>query len=270
MNEEFYLHIYNKQNQIEAVPSNEEISQWAISLMNVLYPERFTSPDYSINEIKRLIVKLEKELTRMLNATKVCENNDNEAIAARFFMRLPELYDHMNTDIHAILEGDPAAKSEFEIIRSYPGFLAIAIYRIAHALLKLEIPIIPRILTEYAHSLTGIDIHPAAEIGLHLFIDHGTGIVIGETTIIGNHVKLYQGVTLGALSVEKYMANTKRHPTIEDQVIIYSGATILGGDTIIGRGCIIGGNVWLTKSVPANSTVYHQSSIKVIETKQID
>lgn len=270
MNEEFYLHIYNKQNQIEAVPSNEEIAQWAISLMNILYPERFTSPDYSINEIKRLLAKQEKELTRILNATKACENNDNESIARIFFDGLPELYRKMNTDISAILNGDPAAKSEFEIIRSYPGFLAIALYRIAHSLLKAEIPIIPRILTEYAHSITGIDIHPAATIGEYLFIDHGTGIVIGETTIIGNYVKLYQGVTLGALSVEKYMANIKRHPTIEDQVIIYSGATILGGETVIGKGCVIGGNVWLTKSVPANSTVYHQSSIKVIETKHPD
>lgn len=269
MNEEFYLHIYNKQNLIEAVPSNEEISQWAVSLMNLLYPERFTSPDYSINEIKRLMAKQERELTKILNATKVCEHSDNEGIARGFFNGLPDLYHKMNTDIHAILNGDPAAKSEFEVIRSYPGFFAIALYRIANALLKLEIPIIPRILTEYAHSITGIDIHPAAEIGMHLFIDHGTGIVIGETTIIGSHVKLYQGVTLGALSVEKDMVNTKRHPTIEDHVIIYSGATILGGDTVIGKGCIIGGNVWLTKSVPANSTVYHQSSIKVIESKQI-
>ncbi|MNQ96991.1 Serine acetyltransferase [compost metagenome] len=143
-------------------------------------------------------------------------------------------------------------------------------YRIAHALLKLDVPLIPRILTEYAHSQTGIDIHPGAEIGEYLYIDHGTGIVIGETTVIGNHVKLYQGVTLGALSVEKYMANIKRHPTIEDHVIIYSGATILGGETIIGDYSIIGGNVWLTKSVPSHSTVYHQSAIKVIETKHRD
>jgi serine O-acetyltransferase len=142
------------------------------------------------------------------------------------------------------------------------------LYRIAHALLEAEVPIIPRILTEYAHSITGIDIHPAATIGEYLYIDHGTGLVIGESTVIGNHVKLYQGVTLGALSVEKYMANTKRHPTIEDHVIIYSGATILGGETVIGAHCIIGGNVWLTRSVPAGSTVYHQSAVKV-ETKNL-
>jgi serine O-acetyltransferase len=268
MSEEFYLHIFNKQRKIEAVPSNEEVAQWAIGLMNLIYPERLTSPDYSINEIKRSFMRQQNALVNLLNATKACENNNNEAVAEGIFEQLPELYRKMNTDISAILEGDPAAKSEFEIIRSYPGFLAIALYRIAHALLEAEVPIIPRILTEYAHSITGIDIHPAATIGEYLYIDHGTGLVIGESTVIGNHVKLYQGVTLGALSVEKYMANTKRHPTIEDHVIIYSGATILGGETVIGAHCIIGGNVWLTRSVPAGSTVYHQSAVKV-ETKNL-
>lgn len=267
MNEEFYLHIFNKQTSIEPVPSNQEIAEWAMSLMNLLYPERLTTPDYSINEIKRLFVKQERELLRLLNATRACENFNNELIVQVFFEGIPELYRKMNTDIQAILLGDPAAKSEFEIIRSYPGFLAIALYRIAHALLKAEVPLIPRILTEYGHSLTGIDIHPGALIGEYLYIDHGTGLVIGETTVIGNHVKMYQGVTLGALSVEKYMSDTKRHPTIEDHVIIYSGATILGGETVIGANSIIGGNVWLTKSVPSGSTVYHQSSVKVIETK---
>ena len=270
MNEALYLHIYNKQNQIEAVPSNEEIAAWAMNLMNLLYPERLTTPDYSVNEIKRLFVKLEDELVRLLNSTKACEDCDNETVANGFFKDLSELYRKMNTDIAAILKGDPAAISEFEVIRSYPGFLAIALYRIAHALLNLQIPIIPRILTEYAHSVTGIDIHPAAQIGEYLYIDHGTGIVIGETTEIGDYVKLYQGVTLGALSVEKYMANTKRHPTIGDHVIIYSGATILGGDTFIGAHSTIGGNVWLTKSIPEHSTVYHQSALKVVETKNKD
>ncbi|RZK74150.1 MAG: serine acetyltransferase [Pedobacter sp.] len=269
MNEDFYRQLYHKQGLIEAVPSNQEISEWAMNLLNLLYPERLTTPDYSVNEIKRLFIKLETELERILNSTKVCEDRDNKNIVSNFFNLLPELYRKMNTDILAIVEGDPAAESEFEVIRSYPGFLAIAIYRIAHELMNLNIPIIPRILTEYAHSVTGIDIHPAAQIGEHLFIDHGTGIVIGETTVIGNHVKLYQGVTLGALSVDKNQASLKRHPTIEDHVIIYSGATILGGETTIGKNCVIGGNVWLTKSVSANSTVYHQSTIKVVETKNI-
>ena len=267
MNEEFYLHIFIKQNSIEPVPSNQEIAECLINLMNLLYPERLTTPDYSINEIKRMFSKQEKELIILLNSTKACEHCNNEAIVAGFFEELPEIYRKMNTDIAAIINGDPAAKSEFEVIRSYPGFLAIALYRIAHALLKANVPLIPRIMTEYAHSLTGIDIHPGATIGEYLYIDHGTGLVIGETTVIGNHVKLYQGVTLGALSVEKYMRGTKRHPTIADHVIIYSGATILGGETHIGANSIIGGNVWLTKSVPPGSTVYHQSSVKVIETK---
>jgi serine O-acetyltransferase len=268
MSEEFYLHIFNKQRKIEAVPSNQEVADWAIGLMSLIYPERVTSPDYSINEIKRLFARQKMALVNILNATKACENSDNEYIANQIFDQLPELYRKMNTDISAILAGDPAAQSEFEIIRSYPGFLAIALYRIAHAILKANVPIIPRILTEYAHSITGIDIHPAATIGEYLYIDHGTGLVIGETTIIGNHVKLYQGVTLGALSVEKYMANIKRHPTIEDHVIIYSGATILGGETVVGHNCVIGGNVWLTRSVPSGSTVYHQSTVKV-ETKNL-
>lgn len=267
MNEEFYLQIFNKQRGIEPVPSNQEIADWAMSLMNLLYPERLTTPDYSINEIKRLFQKQEKALLVLLNSTKACETFDNDAIVQLFFDGLPELYRKMNTDIQAMLNGDPAAKSEFEIIRSYPGFLAISLYRIAHTLLKAGVPLIPRILTEHGHSVTGIDIHPGAQIGEYLYIDHGTGLVIGETTVIGNHVKMYQGVTLGALSVEKYMSDTKRHPTIEDHVIIYSGATILGGETIIGANSVIGGNVWLTRSVPAGSTVYHQSSVKVIETK---
>lgn len=151
------------------------------------------------------------------------------------------------------------------MIRAYPGFFAICHYRLAHALLDLETPLLPRIITEWAHSKTGIDIHPAAEIGEYFFIDHGTGIVIGESSNIGNHVKLYQGVTLGALSVDKNMAYTKRHPTVEDHVIIYSGATILGGETIIGHHSIIGGNVWLTKSIPPYSTVYHKPETEVVE-----
>jgi len=143
--------------------------------------------------------------------------------------------------------------------------VAIAFYRIAHALLDLNTALLPRIITEWAHSITGIDIHPAAEIGEYFCIDHGTGIVIGETSDIGNHVKIYQGVTLGALSVDKSLANTKRHPTVQDHVIIYSGATILGGETVIGHHSIIGGNVWLTKSIPPYSTVYHRPDIEVVE-----
>jgi serine O-acetyltransferase len=267
MNEEFYRHIFNKQNQLQAIPSNKVIADWAVNLLNLIYPERLTFPEYTLSQIEEKFNESRRELLNILNATKACRDCNKEAIAAAFFKELPELYRKMNTDITATLNGDPAAGSEFEIIRSYPGFLAVSFYRVAHHLMILGIQLIPRILTEYAHSVTGIDIHPGAEIGEYLFIDHGTGIVIGETTVIGNHVKLYQGVTLGALSVDKFMANTKRHPTIGDHVIIYSGATILGGDTFIGENSVIGGNVWLTKSVQPDSTVYHQSAMKVVETK---
>lgn len=267
MNEEFYLHIYNKQQGIDVVPSNKVIASWAMSVLSLIFPERDTCMKYSLEEVHQRFAVLEDELTHLLNATTACDDCNNELVSKTFFRELPALYHKMKTDISAILSGDPAAKSEFEIIRAYPGFMAIALFRIANALLHLDIPLIPRILTEYAHAKTGIDIHPGADIGEYLYIDHGTGIVIGETTVIGNHVKLYQGVTLGALSVEKYMANQKRHPTIGDHVIIYSGATILGGDTIIGHDSIIGGNVWLTRTVQPFSTVYHQSAIKVIDTK---
>lgn len=168
---------------------------------------------------------------------------------------IPEIRRKINLDAKAAMDGDPAAKSVEEVILSYPGLEAILVHRIAHFLCVNGVPIIPRIMSEYIHGKTGIDIHPGAKIGESFFIDHGTGLVIGETTIIGNNVKVYQGVTLGALSVKKTMADKKRHPTIEDNVTIYPGATILGGDTIIGTGSVIGGNVWVTKSVQPGSTV---------------
>src|SRR5690606_33083175 len=160
-------------------------------------------------------------------------------------------------DAEAAYQGDPAAQSLEEVIISYPGFFAVASHRIAHALLKLDIPLLPRLMAEYAHERTGIDIHPGAHIGESLFIDHGTGVVIGETTIIGKNVKVYQGVTLGALSVKKRLQNIKRHPTIEDDVVIYANSTILGGETVVGSGSVIGGNVWLTRSVPPQSKIFN-------------
>ena len=184
-------------------------------------------------------------------------------LSKAFFSRLPEIHNKLWLDAEAIYHGDPAAESIEEVVLAYPGFLAIAIYRIAHEFYLLEVPIFPRLLTEYAHQLTGIDIHPGARIGTPFFIDHGTGIVIGETTIIGNNVKIYQGVTLGALSVDKSLANTKRHPTIEDNVIIYAQAVILGGDTAIGHDSVVGGNSWLTRSVPPFSFVYTETKINV-------
>ena len=164
-------------------------------------------------------------------------------------------------DIDAMFAGDPAAKTREEVVRSYPGFYAIAAYRVANALSKIGVNTIPRMITEHAHSKTGIDIHPNANIGDYFCIDHGTGVVIGETTVIGKHVKVYQGVTLGALSVAKEDAKVKRHPTIEDNVVIYAGATILGGNTVVGHNSIVGGNVWLTKSIPPNSKVYYQAQM---------
>lgn len=184
-------------------------------------------------------------------------------IAFAFLSRMPEIREYLVADVSAAFDGDPAAFSKDEIISSYPGIYAIMVYRLAHALYKLEVPLIPRIMTEHAHSVTGIDIHPGAVIGHHFFIDHGTGIVIGETTIIGNHVKIYQGVTLGGLSTRggQALKGTKRHPTIEDHVTIYSGASIFGGATIIGEGVVIGSNAFITKSVPEKTRV----SVKNLE-----
>ena len=190
-----------------------------------------------------------------------CTNCEQRAsdLAYRFITTLPKIISILAQDIRATLEGDPASKSPDEVIFSYPGLLAISVYRLAHELYTLEVPIIPRIMTEWAHGETGIDINPGAQIGPGLCIDHGTGVVIGETTIIGRNVRLYQGVTLGALSLPKNavesLRNKKRHPTLEDDVIVYANTTILGGDTVIGAGSVIGGNIWLTESVSTGTKV---------------
>ncbi|MDR1390288.1 MAG: serine acetyltransferase [Treponema sp.] len=182
-----------------------------------------------------------------------------ELLVGVFFEELPLLREILADDVEAAFQGDPAAKSHEEVILSYPGLHAIMVHRLANYLWEHNVPLIPRMMSEIVHKQTGIDIHPGAKIGTSFFIDHGTGVVIGETTVIGNHVKIYQGVTLGALSVKKTNAGTKRHPTIEDDVTIYSGATILGGDTVIGRGAVIGGNVWITRPVAAGERVYISS-----------
>ena len=187
-----------------------------------------------------------------------------EEITVRFMQRMPEIRRKLSKDIEAAYLGDPAARFVDEILLSYPSIEAVSIYRIAHELFMMEVPVIPRVMTEYAHQLTGIDIHPGATIGEHFFIDHGTGVVIGETCVIGNNVKLYQGVTLGAKSFEldengNPVKGIKRHPNIEDNCIIYSGATILGGDTTVGHDSVIGGNVWLVRSVPPYSNVYNST-----------
>ncbi|MEZ4893907.1 MAG: serine O-acetyltransferase [Saprospiraceae bacterium] len=201
--------------------------------------------------IKLLLPLLSKEPTM---ATDIADN---------FFEQIPEVYEILLQDAEAILQFDPAATCLEEVIATYPGFYAIANYRLSHLLHQLGAPLLPRVFAEYVHGKTGIDIHPAATIGKSFFIDHGTGIVIGATSIIGDNVKLYQGVTLGALQVEKSMANLKRHPTVEDNCILYANSTILGGKTIIGHDSVIGGNSWITKSVDPYSVVLHQSVPKV-------
>ena len=206
---------------------------------------------------------LRKKLVCLLNPLEKKLPRKSSDIADDFFANLSSLENLLLRDAEFIALNDPAATGPDEVIMTYPGFFAILVYRLAHYISSFGVPVIPRIMTEHAHSLTGIDIHPGATIGQEFCIDHGTGVVIGETTLIGNRVKLYQGVTLGALSVDKSMASTKRHPTIEDDVIIYAGATILGGETVIGHNSIIGGNVWLTQSVPPFSVVYHEDRSKV-------
>ncbi len=244
----------------KALPGVDEIDSFLERLLQFLFPElnnvRFETQASFTGEMNLLKADFE----RLLAKTKACDKTEVLSICQRFFDGLEEVYDRCMEDGEAILQGDPAAVDLKEVIRAYPGFYAISVYRIAHAIYELEVPYLPRIFTEHAHSRTGIDIHPGATIGSSFCIDHGTGVVIGETTEIGDSVKIYQGVTLGALSVNKNQAKTKRHPTIEDGVIIYAGATILGGSTTVGAKSIIGGNVWLTEGVPAASRVYYESS----------
>lgn len=207
--------------------------------------------------LKGEIVKTLKYDTAFANSTDCEISGEAHRIAVEFLKKIPLIREYISGDVDAGFDGDPAAYNREEIVVTYPGFYAITVNRIAHELHLLGVPLIPRIMTEHAHSLTGIDIHPGATIGKNFFIDHGTGIVIGETTVIGDNVKIYQGVTLGALSTRggQSLKSTKRHPTIEDNVTIYSGATILGGDTVIGEGATIGGNTFITSSVEAGSKI---------------
>lgn len=270
MNGEYYHMskkiLENRKKHKVIKPIRDEAVNFINSLIQLLFPHYTEATYYSAEEVEAKILLLKRNFKSLL----ILLNNNNkkniDGLADQFFSEIFEINNELWKDASAICEGDPAAKSVDEVILAYPGFKAIAIYRFAHQLYKLQIPILPRILTEYAHQETGIDIHPGATIGHSFFIDHGTGIVIGETTVIGNNVKIYQGVTLGALSVDKKLAQTKRHPTIKDNVIIYAQAVILGGDTTIGKNCIIGGNVWLTESVPSDSVVYHKSEIRLKNT----
>ncbi len=245
----------------------EHSIEFLTELVDLLFPHFSNKVYYSSDDLLAKLQLLERNLIsllRNLNGQSI-EQNDN--IAEKFITALPKVHDRLWSDAEAIYQGDPAAESIDEVILAYPGFKAIMIYRISHELYALGIPIIPRIMTEYAHQLTGIDIHPAATIGSPFFIDHGTGIVIGETTVIGKNVKIYQGVTLGALSVDKSQESTKRHPTIEDNVIIYSQAVILGGKTVIGKDTVVGGNAWITQSIPPKSVVYSKSEVRIRSTE---
>ena len=256
------------------LPSQQSIARIVETMEALIFPgfhaeERLDLAGlrYAVGEkvvwlTRALGAEVEKSLRYTCRVRNDCGRHEDCAGEAREIVQdlldhVPAVRQKLSLDVEAADRGDPAARSQEEVILSYPGVEAILVHRIAHELWIREVAMIPRMMSEYIHSKTGIDIHPGATIGDSFFIDHGTGVVIGETTVIGNNVKLYQGVTLGALSVKKELANSKRHPTIEDDVTIYAGATILGGNTVIGHGSIIGGNVWLIESVPPESSIYH-------------
>ncbi len=259
----FIDELYNQHKKKTILPSPLLVNNFIDSLLSILFPTYSNKLFVGKELLEAEYEKNKGQLKILLLQQQSLLERDTEEIVTDFFDQLPEIYQLLLLDADAIEAGDPAATNRDEVIRSYPGFYAISIYRIANYLHKLKVPFLPRILTEVAHSKTGIDIHPGAEIGKSFFIDHGTGIVIGETSVIGTFVKIYQGVTLGALSVKKEMAETKRHPTIEDGVVIYAGATILGGRTVIGKNSTIGGNVWITESVEPNSLVYHKPELRI-------
>lgn len=261
MRKEFFDKLYKEHQICPTCPSPEEVAIFFRQLLGALFLDFADKPFKSLEavEVNLRVLKLELEELIKRNPANIRLYAKN--IPEIFFGKLEAIYDLLNKDLQAIYDGDPAAANRRQIIRSYPGFYAIAAYRIAHELHLLEVDDLPRIITEHAHSRTGIDIHPGASIDEYFCIDHGTGIVIGETTNIGKHVKIYQGVTLGALSVQKEDADKKRHPTIGDGVVIYAGATILGGETNIGEGSTVGGNVWITRSLPPHTKMYYQAKM---------
>jgi serine O-acetyltransferase len=253
---EFLQKLYSNHLKASECPSPSLVVKTFKKILNVLYPEFSDNTFENFEEFERYYESIKFDIKSLL-VSNTCDSSDPELTTSLIFDVLPDIKENLDHDVNAIYNGDPAAKSLTEVVRTYPGFYAIAAYRIAHEFHKHKLSLIPRIISEHAHSKTGIDIHPGAIIGKHFCIDHGTGVVIGETTEIGNHVKIYQGVTLGALSVKKEDAKTKRHPTIEDHVVIYSGATILGGKTVVGHNSIIGGNVWIVESVPPKSRLIY-------------
>ena len=274
-------------------PDKKEVISILKNLLCIVYPGFYRDKTYKIYHldhtvstlIEDVIFHLNKQILLALRYSGVDEDDEQrlsehaQHIAVAFMRTIPKVREYLDTDLQAAYDGDPAAKSKDEIIFSYPGIYAITIFRLSHDLFFLGVPLIPRMMTEYAHNLTGIDIHPGATIGKYFFIDHGTGIVVGETTEIGEHVKLYQGVTLGALSTRggQNLRNKNRHPTIKDNVTIYSGASILGGDTVIEEGVVVGGNAFITSSirkgtkvsVKSQELIYHVDD-ETIERSELD
>lgn len=264
--------------RMSEIPDLKAIKEMIRELMMVLFPGYYREKSYRTYSVeKKILVILEdvmymmtKQIEKALlyrpefeDACIALRQDEAKKIVKAFFKQIPKIREYLNTDILATYEGDPAANSKDEIVLAYPGLYATAIYRLAHELHELDVPLIPRIMTEYAHRKTGVDIHPGATIGKYFCMDHATGVVIGSTSIIGEHVKVYQGVTIGALSTKagQKLHGTKRHPTIEDNVTLYSGASVLGGNTVIGEGAVIGGNAFVTKSVDPHTTV----TIKTLE-----
>ena len=253
-------------------PDKDVIVDMTGKLMRILYPGYSLDKTYRIYNAKHNLSMLIEDVMYHLNQQLSLVMEDAESVSIAFMERLPQVRALAQTDVDAAFEGDPAATNADEIIYCYPGLYAISVYRLAHVLYELNVPMIPRIMTEHAHSLTGIDIHPGATIGDHFFIDHGTGIVIGQTTVIGSHVKIYQGVTLGGLSTRggQSLRGAKRHPTIEDNVTIYANASILGGGTTIGHDSIVGANAFITESIPPCTTVTNQSQQLNLKSRPCD
>ncbi len=239
-------------------PMRAMAEEFALRTLTLLFPQFARARNGVIASVRDDAAALEALLVEAITPL-VSHASD---VAAAFTNRLPAVHDTLKSDVEAILSGDPAAETEDEVVLAYPGFLATAVHRFAHELYTLRVPVFPRVVSEWSHRETGIDIHPGATIGRSFAIDHGTGVVIGETSVIGDRVRIYQGVTLGALAVSKRLAHTKRHPTIGNDVVIYANATILGGTTTVGDGSIIGGNVWMTGSVPPRSVVQFSSRVE--------
>lgn len=257
--------IFNRNRGVGIVPVNTaQLSGWVEGMYRFMFSVGNQCTTQGQNQ--EFCQHLKSNLTELL-LTVTGDQERSHLITSTLFSRLDEIHQTLHEDLESVLAFDPAAKSKSEIILAYPGFYAISIYRISHFLWHSHVPLLPRMISEMVHSKTGIDIHPGAQIGKGFFIDHGTGIVIGETTVIGDNVKIYQGVTLGALNVLKEEAEVKRHPTIEDNVVIYANATILGGKTVVGENSVIGGNVWVSSSVPPNSLVYNKSEIIIKNNK---